>query len=388
MGQEKKASTRPMPEYRVIDTPAALQKFVRQTAKSSMIAVDLEADSMYHYREKVCLIQMSANGRTVVIDPLQLTDLSQLRPVFADPAVCKVFHGADYDVRSLHRDFGFSIANLFDTQLASVYLGYKETGLEAVVAERFGVELDKKYQKKDWSQRPLPEDMMAYAASDVAYLIPLAKILMRELKKQARLAWVEEECALLSKVRASENNNAPLFLKFKGAGRLTPRQLAVLEELLQLRDSLARQKDRPWFKIISNAALLKIASIGPTTLQGLKKCTVLSDRQLDMYANSLLEVIKKAYKLPRPQLPKYPIQRSLRLSPKVPARVKVLRAWRDEKAEKLALDPALLFNKALIRDIAAKKPRTMEDLQEVPGIHQWQTRFFGRQLIDILKNLP
>lgn len=388
MGQEKKTSSPALPDYRVIDTSDALHEFVRQAGNSRMVAVDLEADSMYHYKEKVCLIQMCADGHTVVIDPLHLTDLSPLKPIFADTTTCKVFHGADYDIRSLHRDFGICIANLFDTQLASVYLGYKETGLEAVVADRFGIELNKKYQKKDWSRRPLPEDMMAYAASDVVYLIPLAIILMRELKKQARYTWVEEECALLSKVRAPENNQAPLFLKFKGAGRLTPRQLAVLEELLQVRDSLARQKDRPWFKIIGNAALLKIASTSPLSLQGLRKCAVLSDRQLDMYAQPLLEAIKKAYKLQRAQLPKYPKQKSLRLSPRVPARVKVLRAWRDETAQRLALDPALLFNKALIRDIAVKKPRTMDELLAVPGIHQWQANFFGGQLIDILKRQP
>ena len=183
---------------------------------------------MYHFREKVCLIQIATRHTSAVIDPLQINNLSVLKPVFKRTDILKVFHGADYDIRSLYRDFKISINNLFDTELACRFLGLKETGLEAVLKKRYNVRLNKKYQRKDWSKRPLPQEMIAYAAQDVRYLIPLAKSLQQELKNKRRLLWVEEECRHLSRVRPANNNTAPLFVGFKGAGKLGPRRISFI----------------------------------------------------------------------------------------------------------------------------------------------------------------
>jgi ribonuclease D len=374
-------------EYELIESHADLAAFARAAEKAGIIAVDLEADSMFHYRERVCLVQMAAADLVVVIDPLKVPDLSELKPLFQDPGLLKVFHGADYDVRSLYRDFGITIENLFDTQLASMYLGYTETSLEAVVAQRFGVVLDKKFQKKDWSRRPLPPEMVAYAASDARYLIPLAEELIDELQAKSRLSWVREGSRLLSQVRHQENHQA-LFLRFRGAGRLTPLQLAALEELLQLRDTIARQKDRPLFKIMSNAALLKIATVLPTSIKDLAACRTLSPRQIDMYGPYLVAAVERALTMPLSEMPRYPRQRTPRLSPRIPRRVKVLREWRDQLAAELGLDSSLLLNKSLIREIAACKPRTVEELRNVPLIHQWQVEAFGEQIIAVLKSVP
>lgn len=385
MGQEKNTTSSPVPDYQFIDTADAVKEFAQGANRAEMVAVDLEADSMFHFKEKVCLLQMMANAHTVIIDPLPLNDLSALSPVFADPSVCKVFHGADYDVRSLYRDFGIDIHNLFDTQLASMFLGFQETGLEAVVSRHFGVELNKKYQKKDWSRRPLAGDMVDYAASDVAYLIPLARTLMRELEKKGRLEWVAEECELLSRVRPAEENDDPMFLKFKGAGRLEPRQLAALEMLLQMRTAIARQKDRPLFKVISNAALKKIAVAMPRSAKQLKACNALSNRQLEMYATAIMEALKNAYSIPRSQLPAYPRRRSPRLSRRVPGRVKRLREWRDTKALELELDPGLVLNRAAISAIAVQDPADTSAMAAVEGVHHWQIKAFGEELLAAMR---
>jgi ribonuclease D len=387
VGQVKNKKTTLQLDYELIETPAALTAFVHDAEKEDVLAVDLEADSMFHYREKVCLVQMAAGDRIAVIDPLKVKDLSQLEPLFEDARIIKVFHGADYDVRSLYRDFSITIHNLFDTQLASMYLGHAETSLEAVVGQRFGVELDKRFQKKDWSRRPLPPEMVAYAASDVLYLIPLAETLIGELDARDRLSWVQEGCRLLSQVRPQENSQ-PLFLKFRGAGRLKPIQLAALEELLKLRDAIARQKDRPLFKIMSNAALLKIATLLPADINALKSSQALSVKQIDMYGQAVVAAMEKAMSKPGSELPEFPRQRALRLSPRIPRRVKAIREWRDDAAAELGIDPSLLLNKALIREIAVHKPRTTAALGKLPQIHQWQVQAFGERIIDILNNLP
>lgn len=387
MGQEKKTEGAAPPRYDLIETEADLAAVAREAGAARSLAVDVEADSMFHYQERVCLIQMAANGRIVVIDPLQVPDLTCLKPLFADATIRKVFHGADYDVRSLYRDFDIRIENLFDTQLASMYLGHSETSLEAVVSHRFGVALDKKFQKKDWSRRPLPPEMVAYAASDVIYLIPLADALTRELEAKGRLTWVLENCHLLSQVRPQENQQ-PLFVRFRGAGRLTPRQLAALEALLQLRDQLARQKDRPWFKVMSNTSLLKLANEVPTGMKRLKATKALSPRQVEMYGHAILEALNSARETPDDQLPAYPHRKSPRISARIPRRIKALRAWRDQVAEALALDPALLFNKALLQEIAVKKPRTTDELVRIPDIHEWQVKAFGEKIISVLNTVP
>lgn len=385
MGQEKKSVV--PPTFDIITDSDSLADFAVQAQTAKTVAVDLEADSMFHYQEKVCLIQMAANGHTVVIDPLQIQDLAPLHPVFADDAVRKVFHGADYDVRSLYRDHHITINNLFDTQLASMYLGFKETGLESVVAHRYGVGLDKKYQKKDWSKRPLPDEMISYAAWDVVFLNQLADELTAELDAQGRLKWVVEECRLLSQVRPADNNGHPRFIKIKGAGRLEPHQLAALENLLEIRDAAARHKDRPLFKVISNAALLKIATAIPDDLDALRSTKILSDRQVDMYGKPIIESLRKAKALPKDKLPVYPRYKSPRLSPRVPMRVKAIKAWRDQVAERMGLDPSLLFNRALMRDLAIQRPQTIEELNAVPGIHQWQVDTYSEKIISILKSL-
>lgn len=377
----------PPTDYRLIDNSADLKQFAKQLKGIDCLAVDLEADSMFHFQEQVCLIQMATLDQSVVIDPIECNDLAVLRPVFKDPAVCKIFHGSDYDVRSLFRDFEIEVNNLFDTQLASMYMGYHETGLDAVLQRRFGVKLDKRYQKKDWSQRPLPTEMVDYAAADVAYLIPLKEQLEAELVAKERLGWVLEECTLLSQVRPPENNGQPLYLRFKGAGRLSSRNLAVLENLLAYRRKTAKRKDRPLFKILSNTSLLKIAGALPTTGEALDKLKVISPKQKQMYARGLLSAVKKGLEVPAAELPVYPRRKPPRMPRMAPERIKLLKGWRDNVAVRLDLDPALLLTKALISAIAVTNPADFAALVRVADIRRWQCETFGREIIAVLDSL-
>lgn len=354
-------------------------------ATENTIAVDLESDSMYHFKEKVCLIQISANTSNFIIDPLKINDLSPLQPIFANTCIKKVFHGADYDIRSLFRDFKFEVNNLFDTHLASRFLGYYETGLEALLYKLFNVSLNKRFQKKDWSQRPLPKEMIDYAAQDALYLLPLANILEKELRQQRRLSWVKEECQILSQVRPPENNHTPLYLNFKGAGSLNPRELAALETLLQLRKKIARKKDKPLFKIFQNSSITKIVKNMPKGPNRLKKIKALSPTQIDMYGKQIIQAIDSAKKTPANKLPNYPRKRSPRLKMKDQMRIKALKEWKDAKAYDLDIEPALVLNKALISTLAVDNPSRKSELYRVKDIRKWQIKEFGTEIISILK---
>ena len=373
--------------YKIIDTFEALKNLARSIESEKIIGVDLEADSMYHFKEKVCLIQMATRSINVVIDPLMVDDLSPLKTIFKKRDALKIFHGADYDVRSLYRDFNISINSLFDTELASRFLGYSESGLEAVLKNKFGVALNKKFQRKDWSRRPLPRDMISYAAEDARYLLPLAQKLTNELEKLGRLGWVQEECEYLSKVRPNTDNTAPLFMHFKGAGRLDPRSLAVLEALLQYRHKVASKKDKPLFRIFGSRSLLELAEKKPANLEQLEETRALSAKQISMYGRGVIAAIDKARQVEQKKLPVYPRKKSPRVPLVVAGRVKALRKWRDEQADRLALDPALICTKALMSAIAQQKPRRVSDLSAIKEMKNWQKREFGQDIVKVMNSV-
>jgi ribonuclease D len=383
--KKKMKSSTVCSDFDIIDTRSALEDLAQKLHPQTEIAVDLEADSMYHYKEKVCLIQLAGDTITAVVDPLKIDDLSVLKALFNDRRIRKVIHGADYDVRSLYRDFRISIRNLFDTQLASRFLGYAETGLDAVVQQTFAVSLDKRFQRKDWSRRPLPQDMLAYAADDVRHLIPLARNMEAKLKETGRLSWVLEECALLSEVRPSANDGDPLFLHFKGAGGLAARSLAVLEAMLQYRKQVAQLHDRPLFRVISNKALLQLALDMPTTIEQLKRTDSLSPKQVARHGQRLLAAIQEAAALPQSKTRRYPHQKPPRVSPAMVARITALKKWRNRKAKQLSMDPSLLCSKALISAIAAARPHDIEDLRLLPDMRAWQREAFGTEILRVVK---
>jgi len=369
----------------LIKNDADLRKIALELQKEPAIGVDLEADSMFHYQERVCLLQISTQALNIVIDPLPVEDFSPLAPIFADARIRKVFHGADYDIRSLYRDFGIEVHSIFDTQIAAKFLGVRETGLASLLKMRFNVSSDKKYQKKDWSQRPLPAAMLRYAVQDICHLLPLSDILERELMEKRLLFCVEEECELLSSVRPNLSGNRPFFLSFKGAARLDPRSLAVLEKILCFRDQVARRKNRPHFKVLGNNPIIEIALIKPVTKTDLIRVKGLSPKLIDHMGKSLIEKVREGLCLPDEALPVYPKKIGQKLRSKEAARIKALKSWRERQCGKWRVDPALVCTNAQILAIAIANPEKPEDIECIENIRKWQVKLFGSEICNILQ---
>ncbi len=367
--------------YQWIETFPRLEEAARVLEQAKIIGVDLEADSMYHYFEKVCLLQVATESATYVLDPLALRDLSALQPVFSNPRIRKVFHGADYDIRSLYRDFRLEIVNLFDTQLAGKFLGLQETGLEALLRNRFQVALNKKFQRADWSRRPLSAEMVEYAAMDSRYLIPLARMLEKELEEKGRLSWVEEECLSMTEVRFIPPNRGPLYLRVKGASRLDPRSLAVLETLLEFREAKAQKSDLPPFKVLGNEPLLELAVKKPLDLKELETGKALSRKQIDRYGAYLVREIQRAMDIPDKDLPVHRRVAKPGLSSPVRNRVKALKEWRDRQAENLGLEPGVLINNNLINALALQNPCSIKKMEEISGLKKWLRDHFGLEIL-------
>jgi len=347
------------------------------------IAVDLEMDSLHHYREKVCLAQVSTREQSWLIDPLALPSLSPLAAPLADPEIVIVMHGSDYDIRSLHRDFGIEVTNLFDTMISARFLGIGEFGLAALLRARFGIELDKKYQKADWSKRPLSREMCAYAVADTSDLLPLYDQFRAELEHKGRLQWLEEEGQLVCQARVTEKDG-PLFMYCKGASKLRGHSLAILEGLLQMRDRQSELLDRPPFKVLSADTLIEVAECRPVSLYELSLVKGMTSGQLQRHGSGILSAVEQGLATPESGLPRFPRNGKKEVLERVKERLKNLKAWRERYSAELGLDPGLLAPNWLLEAIADTESATQEELDAVPGMREWQKRLFGKDLARIL----
>ena len=370
--------------YKFIESDAELTDVCEGLLKEKIIAVDLEADSMHCFKEKICLIQIASAKQAFLIDPFEIKELSSFITVLENNDVIKVFHGADFDIRSLDRDYKAQVNNLFDTEIACRFLGIKERGLAALLKRNFNVDVDKKFQKVDWARRPLNQEMIEYSVGDVAYLTKLHDIIHQKLVANGRLSWAKEEFEIQTRVRYEDNHVLPLFKKFKGAGKIDNRSLAVLENLLQMRLLIAQKKDQPLFKIISNSSLLTMAFSKPVTIDQMLKIRALSQKQADMYGNLCLEAIVKAMELEHKALPSYPKIRRPKKDARVQERVERLKKMREKISSSLGIEPGFLLNNAMIGSIAFENPETSEDLLKIEHVRQWQVEAMGEKILSTL----
>ncbi len=369
----------------ILTTSADIAAFATDLAKEPVIAVDLEADSMHNYQEKVCLLQFTTPQTTLLIDPLAGGDLSPLGPVLADPAIRKIFHAADYDTRCLARDFGFQIRGLFDTMVACQFLGEEKVGLADVLGKYFGVALDKQFQRADWSIRPLPAGMIVYAAEDTRHLHKLCELLEGKLAEKGRLEWVAEEFALLEQGRFREQEG-PLWLRFKGANQLDRRQLATLDQLLIWRDGEAKRKDRPPFKVIGNDILFALAKHMPQTAEAIKAIEGLPGWVAERFGKQVLPLIATAQEIPAEQLPTFPRGERRERDPQADKRLTLLKGWRQQKAAELAIDAGIVINNALLEELARRVPGQVTELSGIAGMKQWQQQVLGEEIIAVLNH--
>ena len=377
-----------LPDTPLIDSQQAFERFLDSLEGIDLLAIDVEADSLFHFRPKICLVQLATPENIALIDPLRVPDISPLKAVVEDPNILKIFHGADYDIRSLSRDFGFNVHPIFDTELASRFLGIRHTGLDAVLASRFGIEVDKRFQKKDWSKRPLSDDMIHYAAQDVRFLIPLYRILQAELQEKGRIDWVKEECERLSDVRYKAEDESPRFLRVKGAGKLKPRSLSVLEELLNLRDREAQRLDRPPFKVFDNQTLLSIATALPQTLEELQALHALSPKQFARFGEAVVAIVREQVQKPEKELLHFPKNGSSINDPNCNVRLALLKKMRALTAEELDMDPGQLCNNALLGRIAAQSSLSLQTLAQMEEMKGWQLAILGSRILETLSQAP
>ncbi len=371
-----------LPDPILITHPRQLAALAQDLAGERLVAVDTESNSLYAYREQVCLVQFSTLHADYLVDPLVLLDLSALGPLFADPKIEKIFHASEYDLICLKRDFGFSFANLFDTMLAARILGRTAIGLGNLLEAEFGIHLDKRYQRANWGQRPLPGYLLAYARLDTHYLVDLRHRLKAELEDKELWPLAAEDFQRLCYInqRSFEPEIEPDF-SVNGAKDLTPQQNAVLLELLKYRDRIARLQDRPLFKVMSTKTLVAIAAARPSTQDELAQLPGMTFRQVQRHGKALLLAVQRGLHAEPVHHPRPP-----RADERLLARLEKLREWRKLTAQALKVESDIVLPRDLMTSIAEQNPKHAPELARILCDAPWRMQQYGSDILKVLSN--
>lgn len=374
-------TTNSLPAAQLITQPAALRDLAAILSREEKVAVDTESNSLYAYQEQVCLIQFSIPGSDYLVDPLALTDLTPLAPIFNNPNIEKIFHASEYDLICLKRDFGFNFKNIFDTFTAARILGREAVGLGAMLESEFFVEVNKRYQRANWGQRPLPPHLLAYAQIDTHYLIPLRDRLAAELaqKNLSLLAQEDFNRVCLINGHTDEKNND--WWRINGASDLSPQKAAVLQELCHFRDRLAQRLNQPLFKVYNDRTLLALALECPKSLDELRDLEILSSRQFNRDGEAILASIKKG-------LTSSPVfaNRPQRPCEQFLVRLEKLRKWRKAAGEKMGVSSDIILPRDLLFEIAESAPAGKAELHAIMKRVPWRMDQFGDQIIHVINN--
>ena len=362
--------------YTLVETSDSLAEASRQWAEAAVVGLDTEFVRTNTFFHKLGLIQVSDGRTSWLVDPVAVGDLSPLTEVFRSPGV-KVIHSASEDIEVFYRFLGALPEPLFDTQIAGAFAGAGAfLSYQKLVALYLGIELAKEETRTDWMARPLSPAQLAYAAADVAFLIPLHERLRRDLESLGRLSWAVEDSAALLDTSRFEEDAETAYLRVKGAGRLDRRQLAVLRTLAAWREREARRRDLPRSFVLKEDLLLALATRRPKEAEDLRRLPALDPRQASRDGAVWLQLIEEAEGLPEAELP--PRIAGKPFSPAARALENRLRERVREKAASLGLAPEILAPRrildALLR-LTAGKSRLPRELQG------WRREVIGEELL-------
>ena len=358
--------------------PEALEQMAGNLANQPRLAVDTESNSLHAFREQVCLIQFSTPTTDYLIDPLALQDISPIASLFSDLGIEKVFHAVEYDQICLKRDFGITLVNIFDTMQAARILGYKQVGLDAMLAVKLDITLNKHYQKADWGERPLSPEMLNYARLDTHHLFALRDSLWIELQERGLWELACEDFARLALGNGGTRADLPAWLRVRGTKDLSKRQLAILRELCIWREAQAERMHRPVFKVMDDSHLVAIAQAAPRTIHELEDL-LLTSRQIGLFGNEILRSVERGRKAP--PLPRPPSQRPEKSSL---IRLNAISDWRKAAARKMDVESDIVLPKAWMQAIAEKNPRNLEELSALMPHSPWRLATFATEILDAL----
>lgn len=365
----------------VITDAVELGEIVAHIREEGSFAYDTEFIGEETYNPHICLIQVATRDRIALVDPLSGLDPAPVFELVADPEIETIVHAGEQDLEPVVRRLDRAPANIFDTQVAAGFVNRPyPLGLRRLVEEFTGVRLGKALTFTEWDKRPLSDVHAQYAADDVRYLPAVREAIGTELARLDHVAWSAEECAQLEAITRFRFNPDARLVRVVGNRNLRPRCIAILRELLILRDRCARERDMPPQTFLKDDVLVRLAKDPPRSGPALDAVKGLPRPVIERYGADVLAAVEAANELPADELPR-------RLSvEEVPAdRVRIDSLWALARSFSLgrAIDPGLVGNRRAVADFyfAARNGRTDEPTALMRG---WRGELVGAMLRDVL----
>jgi ribonuclease D len=357
-----------------VTNDAELRQHAARWMTAAYLAVDSEFMRITTYYPKPALVQLFDGEQVYLVDPQSIQDFSPLAAVMTNPAVCKLMHACSEDLEVLQALLGQLPVNLVDTQIAAAMVGEGfSVGYARLVEACLGVHLPKDETRSDWLQRPLTAAQQRYAVWDVFYLLPLAQQLLSRLDALGRRAWLVEDCSKLLEHYQAQQDPAQSYLRLKGTGKMSRRELAILQLLCEWREGEAQLRNMPRNHLIKEASLYAIAELKPKHISQLRALEAMSDRAIKHYGETLIDLVAAALALPEHQLPAAPERP---LSGAQQQKVKQLRAWVETQAQQWQMAPEILARKrdyeSLVRGLEGQPPGVLQG---------WRREWVGNQLV-------
>lgn len=345
-----------MISFTYVDTYESLVEAAAEWGQASELAVDLECENnLHHYGAYISLIQISTRSKNWVIDVLKLKQIKHLLEILENASIQKIFHDVSFDFRILLDQFSCHPKNVFDTQIAALFLGKQHLGLGDLLKEYFKVEKESKYQMADWTERPLNTEMLSYAVKDTVHLISLRDILLKELHQKGRVSWVEEECAALEEVDFTYKTQT--FLDVRGVKNFSPEQLGIFRELFLLREQLSKKVNRPVHFVINNIRL-KEFTLHPPQWEKLRGVHPIVRRQAELFYKAVEQGKKEPFFISAPEKKRLTLHQKEQLEK--------LNELQQALAQKTGLKAHLIMNKEQMIKIVLSG--------QLDCLHSWQRK--------------
>lgn len=362
-----------------VNTIELLKRMVEDIAAQPRVAVDTESNSLHAFREQVCLLQFSTSKADYLVDPLVLKDLSILAPIFSDTNIEKIFHAAGYDLICLRRDFGFAFANLFDTMQAARVLGYPAVGLDKLLGDKFGIQIDKRHQKANWAERPLSKDQIHYARLDTHYLFDLRNTLEQELREKERLDFALEDfrrACMFDETRSRSNGDS--WERFAGRKDLSLRELTIVAQLCKWRDKEAERLNRPPYKVVMDDVFVSLAKNPPEKKVDLSAAG-LSEKQIRLWGEMILGAVRRGEAGPLVER-----KQAERKDDAVLKRIEKLKTWRKDAGAELKVESDIILPKPYLTLLSENPPKDLHELTQLMKDSPSRAEKFGVQILKAL----
>ena len=366
-------------KYILIDNKKAMELATVNLSGAKSISVDTESSGYFTYYSRICLVQITVNGKNYIIDPLSPLDMSLLNPIFMDEKILKIFHSAPDDVKALKRDFGYNFKNIADTMYSSKLLGMEHNSLNYLVEYYHSIKLSKTEQKSNWEKRPLDKQQLQYAALDTAYLESIWDKMRNELQEANLIgeALSEFEKMIEEVYKGRENTSEISWHKFPNILKLTPEQRRAVYDILQYREEKAKRINKAPFRILNNETITKIATENLNDEEIIK---ILGKKD----GSQIIHLMKNPSGPPlnKSDFPK--VDNSMTSAEE--AKLRHLHKWRDKIIKKRGVDHSMILSNKQLLQLIRSTPSTLEELDKFHFLSKWKVDNYGPSLLKALRS--